>query len=347
MSILYGNDKNNLMKQIYFMGIDISKEKIDCAVINCSNHVHVEKVVKNNQEAITQFLHLVLKKLRLDKGSLLICCEETGLYTQPLKLACTELGITLWVESAFKIKKATTDLRGKSDKKDALRIAEYSLRYQDKQRAYIEPESNEALLQNLLKAREAVLLQVTRLEQELNETKGYDKAKYEVLKNSYSKIIKVLKAEKKVIEQKIDKLAETRKEIAHTTGLLRSITGIGRQVALEFIVHTHNFRLFTSPKQLACYAGVAPFPNESGTIVKRSRVSNYANKRLKKLLHLAAMAASRAKGELRDYYIRKVKEGKNKMAVLNAIRNKLVHRMFAVIRRQTPYSPSAQNFSIN
>jgi transposase len=335
------------MKQIYFMGIDISKEKIDCALIDCSNQAQLEKIIKNKQESIVTFLQQVVKKLKIEKESLLICCEETGLYTRPLKLACAELGIALWVESAFKIKKATTDLRGKSDKKDALRIAEYSQRYQDKQRIYVEPQQEEALLQNLLKAREAVLGQITRLEQELNETKGYDKAKHEVLKACYSKAIKVLKAEKRAIEGKIDKLAGAKKEIAQNAGLLRSITGVGPQVALEFIVYTHNFRLFSSPKQLACYAGVAPFPNESGTITKRSRVSNYANKKLKKLLHLAAMAASRAKGELRDYYIRKVKEGKNKMAVLNAIRNKLVHRMFAVIRRQTPYSTTGQDFSIN
>ncbi len=335
------------MKQIYFMGIDISKEKIDCAVVNCSNQVQIEKVVKNKQESIGTFLKQVLKKLKVSEPELLICCEETGLYTRPLKLACTELGITLWVESAFKIKKVTTELRGKSDKKDALRIAEYSLRYNDRQRAYIEPQKDEALLQNLLKAREAILDQITRLEQELNETKGYDKAKYEVLKACYSKAINVLKAEKKTIEQKISKQVESHKEIAQNSTLLRSITGVGPQVALEFIVYTHNFRLFSSPKQLACYAGVAPFPNESGTITRRSRVSNYANKKLKKLLHLAAMAASRAKGELRDYYIRKVKEGKNKMAVLNALRNKLVHRMFAVIRRQEPYTAIAQNFSIN
>ena len=335
------------MKQIYFMGIDISKEKIDCAVINRSNQVQIEKAVKNKRESIGAFLKQVLKRLKVSQPEILICCEETGLYTRPLKLACAELGIILWVESAFKIKKATTDLRGKSDKKDALRIAEYSLRYHDKQRAYIEPQKEEALLQNLLKAREAILDKITRFQQELNETKGFDKAKYEVLKACYSRSIKLLKAEKKAIEQKISKEAEAKAEIAQNSVLLKSITGIGTQVALEFIVYTHNFRLFSSPKQLACYAGVAPFPNESGTITKRSRVSNYANKKLKKLLHLAAMAASRAKGELRDYYIRKVKEGKNKMAVLNAIRNKLVHRMFAVIRRQAPYTAIAQNLSIN
>ena len=42
-------------------------------------------------------------------------------------------------------------------------------------------------------------------------------------------------------------------------------------------------------------------------------------------------------GELRDYYQRKVKEGKNKMLVLNAVRNKLIHRLYAVVARGENY----------
>jgi transposase len=72
-------------------------------------------------------------------------------------------------------------------------------------------------------------------------------------------------------------------------------------------------------------------------MIKKARVSGFANKKLKKLLHLAAMAATRKKGELKEYFIRKVKEGKSKMLVLNNIRNKLIGRMFAVIKRKTPY----------
>lgn len=49
------------------------------------------------------------------------------------------------------------------------------------------------------------------------------------------------------------------------------------------------------------------------------------------------MAAIRAKGELQDYYQRKVKEGKNKMLVLNAVRNKLIHRVYAVVERGEKY----------
>jgi transposase len=92
------------------------------------------------------------------------------------------------------------------------------------------------------------------------------------------------------------------------------------------------------PKKLACHAGVAPFEYKSGSSVRgRPGVSQHARKRLKSLLHLAAMTAIRLKGELQEYYQRKVREGKNKMLVLNAVRNKLIHRLYAVVKRGEKY----------
>jgi len=52
---------------------------------------------------------------------------------------------------------------------------------------------------------------------------------------------------------------------------------------------------------------------------------------------MAALTAVKRDGDLKAYYERKQEEGKSKMSVLNAVRNKLVHRMYSVIRRQTPY----------
>ena len=69
-------------------------------------------------------------------------------------------------------------------------------------------------------------------------------------------------------------------------------------------------------------AAVAPFAYCSGSSVRgRTRVNQHARLRLKSLFHLGAMSAIRMKGELQDYYKRKVGQGKNKMFVLNAVRN--------------------------
>ena len=62
-----------------------------------------------------------------------------------------------------------------------------------------------------------------------------------------------------------------------------------------------------------------------------------ANKNIKTLLHMAALSSVRMQGDIQDYYKRKVSEGKNKMSVLNAIRNKLVLRIFACVNQNREY----------
>ncbi len=47
---------------------------------------------------------------------------------------------------------------------------------------------------------------------------------------------------------------------------------------------------------------------------------------------MAALSVVSGKSEMASYYHRKVKKGKNKMLVLNAVRNKIIHRVFACIR---------------
>ena len=325
------------MKQMYYIGVDISKEKVDVAVMDANYHILLEKVIQNQDGKLSSFFVNLLKKLKAEKDQVLICCEETGIYKRPLQRVCIELHLNLWVELALKIKRASSSLRGKSDRQDATRIADYACRYKDKQVIYKEPSGSNKTLHILLNSRETIIDQMTRFTQQLNESKRFDKEKYALQKTCFQSPLNALKKQLSVIECKIDDLVNNCPEMLESLQLLTSIPGIGRQTALNFIVHTNNFTLFKNFKHLACYAGVAPFANESGTVVKKARVSNLANKKLKKLLHLASMACIKAKGELKEYYIRKVSEGKNKMLVLNNLRNKLVKRMMAVINRRTEY----------
>lgn len=62
-----------------------------------------------------------------------------------------------------------------------------------------------------------------------------------------------------------------------------------------------------------------------------------ADKELKKVLHLAALSTIRLKNDMAAYFNRKVNEGKNKMSVLNAVRNKIIHRIYAVVKNKSVY----------
>ena len=58
---------------------------------------------------------------------------------------------------------------------------------------------------------------------------------------------------------------------------------------------------------------------------------------MKALLHLAAMSAIQCNAEIKAFYTRKVGEGKNKMSVINAVRNKLIARVFACVKNNRSY----------
>jgi transposase len=325
------------MKQKYFIGIDISKQKLDLAIILSDFSIVDEQVIPNQQVKIKSFLKGFIKKHGIETENLLICVEHTGIYNSPLQRVCIELGIDLWQEHALKIKKASADLRGKSDRQDAIRIAEYAVRYQDRVILFTPPSKSIEELNTLNKTRETILAQAVAMKNQLNEAKTHDIESFKVLSKIYQPIMKSIDGQLKKIAKRVNEILEENQDMKKNVELIKTIPGVGEQTAVNMLVSTQNFTLFKSAKHLACYAGVVPFLNESGTIVKRARVSKMANQKLKMLLHLAAMAAIRTKSDLKAYYIRKVAEGKNKMSVLNAVRNKLVHRIWAVLQRQTPF----------
>ncbi|MCK6612156.1 MAG: IS110 family transposase [Bacteroidia bacterium] len=110
------------------------------------------------------------------------------------------------------------------------------------------------------------------------------------------------------------------------------------------IITTNQFKDFSCPKKYNCYAGIAPFEQQSGKSLKTApRVSQKANKEVKTLLHMAALTVLKIpNSEYSLYYKRKKEEGKNGMTILNAIRSKLVARVFACVRDNRMYTKEFQ-----
>jgi transposase len=142
------------------------------------------------------------------------------------------------------------------------------------------------------------------------------------------------------LEKEMTDLIKTDKKMIKLYNLIISVKGVGFVVASNILVMTNCFTSFKDSRKFACFAGIAPFDKQSGTSLKmKSKVSHYANKKMKSLLNLSASSAILADPELKAYYQRRVEEGKSKMSTLNIVRNKIVHRIFAVVQRGTPYVP--------
>jgi transposase len=231
-------------------------------------------------------------------------------------------------------------VRGKTDKMDAQRICSYAYRHQDKAKLYSDKEEGLDDLSDLLSTRERLLKAKQILTVPLNEMRQVGLSKQaQSLESSCQESIASLSKEIKAIDSQIDLLVEEEKEIKSNYQLALSVKGIGKLTALYLIVYSGNFKRFSSAKKLASYAGVAPFAYSSGTSVRgRTRVHAMANKQLKKLLYMCALATVGAQGNMHAYYRKKVNEGKHKMSVINAIKNKLLARVYACVRDQKMYS---------
>jgi transposase len=142
----------------------------------------------------------------------------------------------------------------------------------------------------------------------------------------------------KQVEQSIRDLIRECDTLNTLFELIVSVKGVGLIIAAHLLVYTNGFTAFQTARQFACYIGIAPFQHSSGTSVKKpDRVSHLANKKLKTLISCGAISAMRFDKEIKAYYQRRIEEGKNPFLVQNNVKNKLVQRIFAVVKRGTPY----------
>lgn len=327
-----------------FIGIDISKNMFDLALIKENSPEKMITAKFSNSHKGIVALEQFIRKQDLEKQQILFCIEHTGLYCRVLSNYLVENQYAVWLEMPVQILRSLGVQRGKTDQLDAKRIATYALTFKDKARLW-QPLREEvqkihdlmALRDRLIESRKSILTPI----QELDATGLSEVAA--TLRKHCKKSIESLDKEIKQIEKELEEIIDKDTNLKNKYKLARSVPGIGNITAMALLYYTNEFTLFRSAKELACYCGVAPFARESGTSVRgKTRVSNFANKALKKLLHMASMAAISSDKELRAFFDRKVAEGKNKMLVLNAVRNKILHRLLAVIKRDTPFRAEYQ-----
>ncbi len=318
------------MKKI-IIGIDISSKTLDICLQKEGLTEHI--TIANQVKAI----HTFFKKLACEQ--VIVAMENTGRYNWQLYEALPKYDFEVYVIPALHLKKSMGLVRGKNDKIDAERICKFIQKNQDECVAWKPTPVNIQKMKVLLTERNSRIKIKRQLLGQQSDYKlmkpiGLDKQLTKMnqeLINSLQKQIEKLEAEIEAIVQADEKIKEQARQI-------QSVPGVGPITCWMMIAKTEGFSTITEPRKMACYCGIVPFDHQSGTSIKRQpRVSTYADKSLKSTLHLVAMSAIRFDNKFRDYYLRKVAEGKNKMSVLNAVRNKIVHTIFALIKNQVTY----------
>ena len=330
-----------------YLGIDVSKLWFDVSLLPVIDHQKQPMVTDrfdNTLEGMKAFKKwLKANHVSMDQNTLLVI-ENTGVYHRLLWSFCSRHNLPIHIGNAAHIKWSLGITRGKSDEIDSKRLCTYCHKQADELKAT--PPLNPVFmtLKDLMTSRSRLVAQLHSTKNYISEIKcTNDKALLAMLEKAHKTAIEGIKKSIVEIEAMITKIITEDQAIYTNYELIKSVPGIGHLTAVYIICCTNNFAAKQSGKQLACYAGVVPFEHSSGTSIKgRNKVHKMANKDLKKMLHLCALTAIKYYPEFKQYFDRKKAEGKNGMLVLNAIRNKLVLRVVAVVNKQQPYVNNCQ-----
>lgn len=325
------------MKQYeHIFGVDVSKKTVD--ITHAHNQEFNHRLFTNDAKGMIE-LNQWLNELKLTIENTLFCMEATGLYCFTLTNFLTSNVIDTWVEHPTQIKKASGLTRGKSDKVDSQRIAVYASKNLDRLKLWKPMSATLQKIRNLATLRDRLVETKKRLVTPIKEFEDIgDIAMAKFLNKTIKSSLTSIDKDLKNIEAKMITIINEDDNLNVLYKIVTSVVGIGFVTAVNLLVHTNGFTMLKDTRKLACYCGVAPFEYSSGTSVRgKTKVHHMANKKLKCNLHMASLTAVKLDVDLKAYYERKVLEGKNKMSVLNAVKNKLLARVVACVNKQQEY----------
>ena len=335
---------SKFIKKKHFIGVDISSATLDLALKKEDGFAEFK--VDNSIEGFSLILEWIEnQKLELDDCA--FCMEHTGTYGLLFYAWLAKRDVLFCVESGLHIKRSLGMTRGKNDTVDAERIADYAFTHRAKLKPFKMPSPLLIKIKQLLTYREQIVRIRTSLKNSLKSHK-----KYLAISGLDSVIVQIEEQIAKQdeiiagIKKQITDIIDGDRELSQNFKLISSVKGIGVVIGAFMLVSTNNFTSFDSGRKYACYAGIAPFEFTSGTSIRgKARTSKFGNKTIKTLLNNGANSAIRYDTQIKKYYERKREQGKDHKVVVNAVCCKLVNRMFAVVKRQSPYvEVYGQNF---
>ena len=321
------------MKKDYYIGVDISKKSIDVAIYvkNPTGKFPIPHETFQNGNDGFKEMNRWLRSKGVTISKSFFCMEATGTYTYELCLFLEEHKVPYSVQSPLHLKRSFGLTHGKNDKVDAGRIAYYAYLHREDIKVSRLASDSVRKLKSLLAERKSLVVEIARCKAQLKEVGAHTPESGTVKRTQALQAF--LEAQVEAIEEEMTQTIESDEKLNKNYRLLLSVDGIGLVNAINTIIATHNFEMFDNARQYASYIGVAPFEHSSGTSVKGRTHVEPGAKMLKADLTGAVRTCINHDKEIKKYYERKIAEGKAYGVVANAIKFKLLLRMFAVIKR--------------
>lgn len=314
------------------IGIDVSKEKLDVALL-FDNQTHRMELFTNNKSGF-RALYRWLKKN--DALSCPACLESTGRYGDAVAEFLYHKQIVVSMVNAAQVKLyAQSQLkRNKTDREDAKVIAHFCWTQQPRPWQPPSPEIKE--LQALSRHLQTLKEDRTRLK---NRQKSGVTSKV-VLRDLKEQIVALNKRIKKVetaIKQHIDQYPTLKEQ----QELLKSIPGIGAVTAALLLTELPDVNTFDNVGQVVAYAGLSPRISQSGSSLnRRGGLVKTGNKRLRTGLYMPALTAIRHNPIIKAFADQLEQRGKPRMAVIGAAMRKLLHLVYGILKHKQPFDPN-------
>lgn len=261
-----------------------------------------------------------------------VCLEATGRYGATLAKSLHEAGHTVSVVNPMRIQRyAESRLRRtKTDRADAILIAEFCDKEQPRAWKPLPPETEE--LRELIRRREHVL-QMQQMERNRHLAGPVSPA----VETSIERSLAFWKAELELIEQAIEAQIQSHETVKRQRDLLETIPGLGRISAAILLAEIGDIHDFPTAKNLVAFAGLSPRERSSGTSVRgHAGIAKMGNPRIRRVLYMSALSAKRFNPPLRDFANR-LAGSKPKKVIQVAVMRKLLHQVHAVLTYQQPF----------
>jgi transposase len=305
-----------------YVGIDVSKERLDVAVRPEGEGFAVSRTGAGIDELIER-----LKKLSIR----LVAIEATGGFETVVAAGLAGASLPVVVVNPAQVRAFAQALgkRAKTDPIDAAVIAHFAEATKPQLRQL--PDATTRLLAELVARRRQIVEMIGAESQRARHITAPR------LKKGLARLRKALEKELSELDDDISDHVRGSPAWAEKEDLLASVPGIGPTIARSLIAELPELGSLDR-RQIAALAGLAPWTRQSGQWRGKSFIGG-GRSSVRRVLFMGAMVAARFNPELKRFRDRLVTAGKPKLVAIIAVARKLLTILNAILRDKTPWQP--------
>lgn len=323
----------------HFIGIDVSKAKLDVALLMPNDKIR-SKTVANSAEGWRTLWHWLLAHAHPQGKDLHVCMESTGAYHEAVATFLHDQAATVSVVNPMLVKRfaESTALRVKTDRIDAQTLARFA---RERRPAAWEAPSKPLRTLQALVGRLDALLEMRQM-----EFSRLDIA-HESVQSSHREVIEELDRQIKEVRRLICQCVDDDPDLGRRRDLLETIPGLGERTIPQLLAYIGRPERFKSAKALSAYAGLVPWIRQSGSSLDQRRGTHpLGHAPLRRSLYFPAMVAGRFNPVIARFWNHLKAQNKPGKVIVVACMHKLLAIIFGVLTSGQPFKASKETLAV-